>query len=84
MQERYVSSFNFQLLINWSFLGLARFSESILDYIANIESAPYPDITLNRFYGEIFSAFDVLFNVWMKSNEAKVLSLELACWIVYR
>ena len=52
--------------------GLARFSESILDYVANIEAAPYPDITLDRFYGEIFSAYDVLFNVWMKSNEPKV------------
>ncbi|KAK3746766.1 hypothetical protein QZH41_013595 [Actinostola sp. cb2023] len=50
---------------------LGRFSESILEYIANVESAPYPDITIDRFYGEIYSAFDVLFNIWLKSNEPK-------------
>ena len=55
--------------------ALARFCESIVDYVANAENAPYPDITIDRFYGEISAAFDVLFNVWIKSNEAKVISL---------
>lgn len=52
--------------------SLARFCESIVDYVANVENAPYPDITIDRFYGEISAAFDVLFNVWIKSNEAKI------------
>lgn len=54
-------------------LGLARFCESIIDYVANAENAPYPDITSDRFHGEISAAFDVLFNVWIKSNESKVI-----------
>ena len=55
-------------------VGLARFCESIVDYVANAENAPYPDITIDRFYGEISSGYDVLFNVWIKSNESKVIN----------
>ncbi|KAJ7383167.1 Mroh1p [Desmophyllum pertusum] len=51
---------------------LARFCESIVDYVANAENSPYPDITMDRFYGEISSAYDVLFNVWIKANEPKI------------
>ena len=55
-----------------NFVGLARFCESIVDYVANAENAPYPDISVDRFYGEISSAYDILFNVWIKANESKV------------
>lgn len=51
---------------------VARFCESIVDYTANAENAPYPDITIDRFYGEISATYDVLFSVWIRSNEAKV------------
>lgn len=51
--------------------GLARFCESIIDYVANAESAPYPDIIVDRFYGEISSAYDILFSVWIRASEAK-------------
>ena len=64
------------IIINYCMLfslaGLARFCESIVDYIANAENTPYPDVTIDRFHGEISAAYDVLFNVWIKSNEAKV------------
>lgn len=53
-------------------IGLARFCESIVDYVANAENAPYPDISVERFYGEISSAYDILFTVWIKANEPKV------------
>ena len=53
-------------------VGLARFGESIVDYVANAENAPYPDITIDRFYGEISSAYDILFSVWIKASEPKV------------
>ena len=62
---------NYYLVI----VGLARFSESIVDYVANAENAPYPDITIDRFYGEISAAYDVLFNVWIRSNESKVINI---------
>lgn len=53
-------------------LGIGRFSEAILDYCANIENAPYPDISKDRFCGEIFSAYEIMFNIWLQSKEAKV------------
>eukprot|EP00795_Rhopilema_esculentum_P001016 gene1016-15340_t len=48
------------------------FSEAILDYCANIENAPYPDITKDRFFGEIYSAYEIMFNVWLQSKEPKI------------
>lgn len=49
-----------------------RFSESIIYYIANVENSPHSDITKDRFEGEMLSAYEILFNVWIKSNESKV------------
>ncbi|KAK2550462.1 Maestro heat-like repeat-containing protein family member 1 [Acropora cervicornis] len=51
---------------------IARFCESIIEYVANAENAPYPDITFERFHGEISACYDVLFSVWIRSSEAKV------------
>ncbi|XP_067055526.1 maestro heat-like repeat-containing protein family member 1 [Acropora muricata] len=51
---------------------IARFCESIIEYVANAENAPYPDITFERFHGEISACYDVLFSVWIRSGEAKV------------
>lgn len=49
------------------------FSEAILEYCANIENAPYPDISRDRFSGEIFTAFEIMFSVWLAaSKEPKV------------
>jgi len=59
--------------LKWVFAHcIGCFSEAILDYCANIENAPYPDISKDRFYGEIFSAYEVMFNVWLQSKEAKI------------
>ena len=52
--------------------GIGCFSEAILDYCANIENAPYPDITKDRFFGEIYSAYEIMFNVWLQTKEPKV------------
>lgn len=54
------------------FSALSKFSEAILDYIANIDKAPDSTVTKEVFAGEIFSAYDILFNVWLQSKEAKV------------
>ena len=65
-------------------IGLARFCESIVDYVANAENAPYPDISVDRFYGEISSAYDILFTVWIRANEPKVQSyncMHLLHWV---
>ncbi|XP_071811966.1 maestro heat-like repeat-containing protein family member 1 isoform X2 [Apostichopus japonicus] len=59
--------------MRWVFASaLARFSESILDYIANIENAPDPSVKKMAFSSQIYSAFSVLFNVWLQSKEAKL------------
>lgn len=60
-------------MYSYNFLGVGAFSEAILEYCANIENAPYPDITKDRFSGEIFTAFEIMFGVWMNSSkEARV------------
>ncbi|XP_022082273.1 maestro heat-like repeat-containing protein family member 1 [Acanthaster planci] len=51
---------------------LARFSESIEDYVANIDSAPDPTITKTTYSTQIFTAFDHIFNAWQQSKEAKL------------
>ncbi|ESO87809.1 hypothetical protein LOTGIDRAFT_234834 [Lottia gigantea] len=59
--------------MRWVFsAALSKFSEAILEYVANIEKAPDPTISKDRFSGEIFSAYDILFNVWLQSKEAKL------------
>lgn len=62
-------------IVNYYYnLGIGSFSEAILDYCANIDSAPYPDISKDRFNDEIFTVFEVMFNVWATATkDAKVM-----------
>ncbi|XP_077703792.1 maestro heat-like repeat-containing protein family member 1 isoform X2 [Canis aureus] len=52
--------------------ALQRFSESTLEYLANLDQAPDPTVRKDTFASDIFSAYDVLFNHWMQSREAKL------------
>lgn len=52
--------------------AFARFSEAILDYMADQERATSGQVQLSQFEGHISSAFDQLFNVWLLSKESKV------------
>ncbi|XP_013392835.1 maestro heat-like repeat-containing protein family member 1 isoform X1 [Lingula anatina] len=59
--------------MKWVFSSaLGKFSEAILDYVVNIEKAPDPNVKKEAFAGEIYSAYDILFNVWLQSKEAKL------------
>ncbi|XP_034336261.2 maestro heat-like repeat-containing protein family member 1 isoform X2 [Magallana gigas] len=59
--------------MKWVFsAALSKFSEAIIEYCANIDKAPDPSITKDRFSQEIGSAFDVLFSSWLQSKEAKL------------
>ncbi|XP_046558810.1 LOW QUALITY PROTEIN: maestro heat-like repeat-containing protein family member 1 [Haliotis rubra] len=59
--------------MRWVFTSaLSRFSEAILEYIANLDKAPDSSITKEKFSGEIFSAYDIIFNIWLQSKEAKL------------
>ncbi|XP_077982268.1 maestro heat-like repeat-containing protein family member 1 [Glandiceps talaboti] len=52
--------------------ALGRFCEAVLDYVANIDKAPDPSVRKDSYSSEIFSAYDVLFNVWLRSSEPRL------------
>ncbi|XP_070604565.1 LOW QUALITY PROTEIN: maestro heat-like repeat-containing protein family member 1 [Erythrolamprus reginae] len=52
--------------------ALQYFSESILEYLANLDKAPDPTVRRDTFSSEIFSAYEVLFLCWLPSRETKV------------
>ncbi|XP_042320426.1 maestro heat-like repeat-containing protein family member 1 [Sceloporus undulatus] len=52
--------------------ALQYFSESIQEYLANLDKAPDPTVRRDTFSSEIFSAYEVLFNSWLQSREAKL------------
>jgi len=52
--------------------ALGSFCEAIIEYVANIEKAPDPNVTKEFFVTEMYAAWDLLFNVWLNSRESKV------------
>ncbi|XP_060777885.1 maestro heat-like repeat-containing protein family member 1 isoform X2 [Neoarius graeffei] len=59
--------------MKWVFSSaLSRFSESILDYLANLDKAPDPTVRKDTFSSEIYAAYDILFNSWLQSRDAKL------------
>lgn len=52
--------------------ALQNFSESTLEYLASRDQAPDPTVRRDTFAADIFSAYDILFNHWLQSREAKV------------
>ncbi|XP_047217204.1 maestro heat-like repeat-containing protein family member 1 isoform X3 [Girardinichthys multiradiatus] len=59
--------------MKWVFSSaLCHFSDSILEYLANLDKAPDPTVRKDTFSGEIYAAFDILFNNWLQSREHKL------------
>ena len=54
---------------------IARFCECITEYLANIDKAPDPLVKKEFYSTEINSAFDILFNSWLTSKDAKVTAM---------
>ncbi|XP_036904684.1 maestro heat-like repeat-containing protein family member 1 isoform X3 [Sturnira hondurensis] len=52
--------------------ALQRFSESTLEYLANLDQAPDPTVRKDAFASDISSAYDTLFYQWLQSREAKL------------
>ncbi|XP_051630816.1 maestro heat-like repeat-containing protein family member 1, partial [Manacus candei] len=52
--------------------ALQHFSESIQEYLANLDQAPDPTVRKDTFSNEIFCAYEVLFNGWLQHREAKL------------
>ncbi|XP_061100289.1 maestro heat-like repeat-containing protein family member 1 isoform X2 [Conger conger] len=59
--------------MKWVFSSaLCRFSESILEYLANLDKAPDPTVRKDTFSSEIYAAYDILFCNWLQSRESKL------------
>ncbi|XP_061572342.1 maestro heat-like repeat-containing protein family member 1 [Cololabis saira] len=59
--------------MKWVFSSaLCHFSDSILEYLANLDKAPDPTVRKDTFSSEIYTAFDILFNSWLQSREPKL------------
>lgn len=54
------------------FSALRHFSDSILEYLANLDKAPDPTVRKDTFSAEIYAAYEILFNNWLQSRESKV------------
>ncbi len=51
---------------------MCKFAEAILYYCSNMEKAPDKSIEKGYFSTQIFAAYEVFFNVWLKTNDAKL------------
>uniref|UniRef100_A0A4W6EG92 Maestro heat-like repeat family member 1 n=1 Tax=Lates calcarifer TaxID=8187 RepID=A0A4W6EG92_LATCA len=59
--------------MKWVFSSaLCHFSDSILEYLANLDKAPDPTVRKDTFSSEIYAAFDILFSNWLQSRESKL------------
>ncbi|XP_061145513.1 maestro heat-like repeat-containing protein family member 1 isoform X2 [Syngnathus typhle] len=59
--------------MKWVFSSaLCHFSDSISEYLANLDKAPDPTVRQDTFSSEICAAFDILFNNWLQSRESKL------------
>ncbi|KAM4865340.1 maestro heat-like repeat-containing protein family member 1 [Thomomys bottae] len=52
--------------------ALQHFSESTLEYLANLDKAPDPTVRKDAFATDIFSAYDILFHHWLQTRDAKL------------
>ncbi|XP_069771217.1 maestro heat-like repeat-containing protein family member 1 isoform X2 [Narcine bancroftii] len=52
--------------------ALGHFSESILEYLANLDKAPDPTVRKDTFSAEIYASYDVLFNAWLQNKDPKL------------
>ena len=51
---------------------MCKLSEAILYYCSNQENAPDKSIHKKSFSTQIYAAFEIFFNVWIKTNDFKV------------
>ncbi|XP_051871929.1 maestro heat-like repeat-containing protein family member 1 isoform X2 [Pristis pectinata] len=53
-------------------IALGHFSESILEYLANLDKAPDPTVRKDAFSAEIYASYDILFNIWLQNKDPKL------------
>uniref|UniRef100_A0A3Q3WCT8 Uncharacterized protein n=1 Tax=Mola mola TaxID=94237 RepID=A0A3Q3WCT8_MOLML len=67
-----LSDSNGEEIYTHTYTSLRHFSDSILEYLANLDKAPDPTVRKDTFSSEICAAFDILFNSWLQSRESKL------------
>jgi hypothetical protein len=66
--------------MKWVFtFAISRFCEAVVSYVANLDRAPDKTITASKFSVQMYSAFEVIFNVWLLSREAKLRVQVVEC-----
>ncbi|XP_067937977.1 maestro heat-like repeat-containing protein family member 1 [Watersipora subatra] len=59
--------------LRWVFAHtISKFAESILYYVENLDQAPDKNVTISAFYSEFYSAYDMLFSVWLPQSKDKL------------
>ena len=53
-------------------IATARFSEAIIDFLADEKRASSKGIRIEDFEGEAYSIYELFSTVWLQSKEAKV------------
>eukprot|EP00039_Didymoeca_costata_P018820 m.335101 g.335101 ORF g.335101 m.335101 type:complete len:1638 (-) comp17516_c0_seq1:85-4998(-) len=59
--------------------AISRFCDAIVSYVANMDRAPDKSITVEKFSVQMYSAFEVVFNVWLNSKESKLRLAVVEC-----
>ena len=52
-------------MFSFHFVALSKFAESIIYYVENIDQAPDKNVTVQVFSNEFYSAYDMLFSLWL-------------------
>ena len=59
--------------MKWAFASsVGRICEAVLNYTGDKGEAARQGISISDFSGEVYSAYDILFNVWINSKESKL------------
>jgi hypothetical protein len=66
--------------MKWVFTyAISRFCDAIIGYVANLDRAPDKTIKASKFAVQMYSAFEVIFNVWLQSKEPKLRVQVVEC-----
>ena len=55
--------------------AIARLCESIIDFYADKQRAGKAELSIEDYAGEIYSAYDILFNNWLRTSKETRVSL---------
>ena len=73
--RQYFRIYNIYVLFLYASTAIGLFCESILEYLADTELAAKTGITAEMFEGEVYSAYEHLYNQWLPSKESRVRAL---------